>query len=91
MTARNLERVLYYEDYMVIDPGDTPLQEKQLLSEMEYREAQEKYGDAFVAKMGAEACAKLLASIDLERADRAAAGGHGEPPEQADRKKLPSA
>jgi DNA-directed RNA polymerase subunit beta' len=44
MTARNLERVLYYEDYVVVDPGDTPLQEKQLLSEMEFREAQDKYG-----------------------------------------------
>jgi DNA-directed RNA polymerase subunit beta' len=52
-----LERVLYYEDYMVTDPGDTPLKEKQLLSEMEYREAQEKYGETFTAKMGAEASA----------------------------------
>ena len=60
MTARNLERVLYYEDYIVIDPGDTPLKEKQLLSEMEYREAQEKYGDGFVAKMGAEGVRDLM-------------------------------
>ena len=56
MTARNLERVIYYEDYMVIDPGSTPLKQHQLLSEMEYREARETYGaEAFVAKMGAEA------------------------------------
>src|SRR5512137_766189 len=54
ITGRDLERVLYYEDYVVVDPGDTPLQEKQLLNEMEYREAQEKYGDGFTAKMGAE-------------------------------------
>ena len=56
MTARNLERVIYYEDYMVIDPGKTPLKLHQLLSEHEYREARETYGaEAFVAKMGAEA------------------------------------
>jgi DNA-directed RNA polymerase subunit beta' len=41
MTARNLERVIYYEDYLVIDPGNTPLKENQLLSEMEFREAQD--------------------------------------------------
>ncbi|HMP72776.1 MAG TPA: DNA-directed RNA polymerase subunit beta' [Kiritimatiellia bacterium] len=66
MTARNLERVLYYEDYVVIDPGDTPLQEKQLLSEMEYRESQDKYGDVFVAKMGAEGVRDLMAKMDLK-------------------------
>ncbi len=67
MTARALERVLYYEDYIVVDPGDTPLQKKQLLSELEYREAQDKFGDAFVAKMGAEGVADLMKEIDLER------------------------
>ena len=53
MTARALERVIYYEDYIVIDAGKTPLKEKQLLSEMEYREAVEQYRAEFVAKMGA--------------------------------------
>jgi hypothetical protein len=49
MTARNLERVIYYEDYMVIDPGSTPLKQNQLLSEHEYREARETYGaEAFL-------------------------------------------
>ncbi len=67
ITARNLERVLYYEDYVVIDPGDTPLQEKQLLSEMEFREAQDKHGDGFVAKMGAEGVRDLMKKIDLEK------------------------
>ncbi|MCX7887487.1 MAG: DNA-directed RNA polymerase subunit beta', partial [Verrucomicrobiae bacterium] len=67
MTARELERVLYYEDYIVIDPGKTPLREKQLLTEMEYREAREQYGDAFVAKMGAEAIRDLLRKIDLRK------------------------
>jgi DNA-directed RNA polymerase subunit beta' len=66
MTARNLERVIYYEDYMVIDPGSTPLKQNQLLSEHEYREARETYGpDAFQAKMGAEAVRDALAKVDL--------------------------
>jgi DNA-directed RNA polymerase subunit beta' len=66
MTARNLERVIYYEDYMVIDPGSTPLKQNQLLSEHEYREARETYGpDAFVAKMGAEAVREGLTKVDL--------------------------
>jgi len=66
VTARNLERVLYYEDYIVVDPGDTPLQEKQLLSEMEYREAQDKYGESFVAKMGAEGVRDLMKKLNIE-------------------------
>jgi DNA-directed RNA polymerase subunit beta' len=66
MTARNLERVIYYEDYMVIDAGSTPLKQNQLLSEHEYREARETYGaDAFLAKMGAEAVRDALAKVDL--------------------------
>jgi DNA-directed RNA polymerase subunit beta' len=66
MTARHLERVIYYEDYMVIDPGSTPLKQNQLLSEHEYREARETYGaDAFLAKMGAEAVREALAKVDL--------------------------
>jgi len=68
MTARNLERVIYYEDYMVIDPGSTPLKIHQLLSEHEYREARETYGpDAFVAKMGAEAVREGLGNVDLQK------------------------
>jgi DNA-directed RNA polymerase subunit beta' len=68
MTARNLERVIYYEDYMVIDPGNTPLKQNQLLSEHECREARETYGaEAFVAKMGAEAVREALAKVDLAK------------------------
>ena len=68
MTARNLERVIYYEDYLVIDPGNTPLQANQLLSEHEYREARQTYGtDAFVAKMGAEAVRDALARTNLQK------------------------
>ena len=66
MTASSLERVLYYEDYIVTDPGETPLKERQLLSEADYREAREKYGDDFSAKMGAEGIRELLAKIDLQ-------------------------
>jgi len=66
VSASDLERVLYYEDYMVIDPGDTPLKHKQLLSEMEFREAQDKYGDSFEAKMGAEAVRDILRKVDLD-------------------------
>ncbi|HNQ74514.1 MAG TPA: DNA-directed RNA polymerase subunit beta' [Verrucomicrobiota bacterium] len=68
MTARHLERVIYYEDYLVIDPGNTPLKPNQLLSEHEYREARDTYGaEAFVAKMGAEAVRDALARVDLSR------------------------
>src|SRR5471032_2791009 len=68
MTARNLERVIYYEDYMVIDPKSTPLKLHQLLSEQEYREARETYGaEAFVAKMGAEAVREAMARVDLAK------------------------
>ncbi len=66
MSSRDLERVLYYEDYVVVDPGDTPLKERQLLNEMEYREAQDKYGEGFTAKMGAEGVRDLMKKLDLE-------------------------
>jgi DNA-directed RNA polymerase subunit beta' len=67
MTSRHLERVIYYEDYIVIDPGNTPLQRCQLLTETEYREAQDQYGETFTAGMGAEAIRLLLSSIDLAK------------------------
>ncbi|MSU19821.1 MAG: DNA-directed RNA polymerase subunit beta' [Pedosphaera sp.] len=68
MTARNLERVIYYEDYIVIDPGSTPLLSHQLLSEVEYREARETYGaEAFVAKMGAEGVREALSRTELPK------------------------
>ncbi|MDI6774686.1 MAG: DNA-directed RNA polymerase subunit beta' [Verrucomicrobiota bacterium] len=67
MTAAGLERVLYYEDYLVTDPGDTPLKMKQLLSEMDYREAQEKHGDGFEARMGAEAIRDVMRKMDIDK------------------------
>lgn len=67
MTSADLERVIYYEEYVVCDAGQTDLQKKQLLNDTEYREAQEKWGrDAFVAKMGGEAIAQLLKTEDLD-------------------------
>ncbi|MEA3212927.1 MAG: DNA-directed polymerase subunit beta [Chthoniobacter sp.] len=65
MSSRQLERIIYYEDYLVIDPGQTPLTKCQLLTEVEYREAQEQYGETFVAGMGAEAIKALLSTIGL--------------------------
>jgi len=67
MTSRQLERVIYYEDYIVIDPGSTPLQRCQLLTESEFREAEDQYGEAFTAGMGAEAIQKLLDQTDLAK------------------------
>ncbi len=67
MSPRALEKVLYFVSYVVIDPGDTPLTKKQLLSEKEHREHLDKYGNKFRAGMGAEAIKELLQEIDLEK------------------------
>jgi DNA-directed RNA polymerase subunit beta' len=66
-TASELESVLYYEDYMVIDPGDTPLEYLQLMTDTEYQEAVEKYGEGFTAMMGAEAVRRALNKVDLDQ------------------------
>ncbi len=66
VTPRNLEKVLYFASYIVIDPGTTPLQKYQLLSDREYREYYEKYEDEFRVGMGAEAVKELLAEIDCD-------------------------
>jgi DNA-directed RNA polymerase subunit beta' len=88
MSARQLERVIYYEDYIVIDPGKTPLQKTQLLNEVEYREAQEQYGEDFVAGMGAEAVKKLLAEIDLNKLNKELEKAMGATKSKQIRKKL---
>lgn len=67
MSPRSLEEVIYFASYVVIDPGSTPLEKKQLLSEKEYRAYREKYGNSFVAMMGAEAIKRLLQEIDLDK------------------------
>ncbi|MGK4143873.1 DNA-directed RNA polymerase subunit beta' [Weissella paramesenteroides] len=66
MSPRSLEEIIYFASYVVTKGGDTPLTEKQLLSEREYRELKAEYGNAFEAGMGAEAVQTLLANVDLE-------------------------
>ncbi len=67
VSPKALEQVLYFSKYIVIDPGNTPLEKKSLLSEKQYRDMRELYEDDFEAGMGAEAIKKLLAEIDLEQ------------------------
>ena len=66
ISPRVLEKVLYFANYIVTDPGETPLTKNQILSEKEYRDYREKYDDDFQAGMGAEAVKKLLMDVDLE-------------------------
>ncbi|CRL10944.1 DNA-directed RNA polymerase subunit beta' [Phaeobacter italicus] len=86
MTLRDLERVLYFENYVVIEPGLTDLTYGQMMTEEEYMDAQDQYGmDAFTANIGAEAIREMLAAIDLEaeaeqlRAELAEATGELKP------------
>src|SRR5213082_2521879 len=68
MTLKDLERILYFEYYVVLEPGLTPLQDRQLLSEDEYLKAQEQYGaDSFTAAIGAEAIREMLSELDLNK------------------------
>ncbi|HHW31157.1 MAG TPA: DNA-directed RNA polymerase subunit beta' [Clostridiaceae bacterium] len=67
MSPRALEKILYFAAYVVIDPGQTPLSKKQLLTEREYRDSLEKFGPKFKAGMGAEAVKQLLEEIDLDQ------------------------
>ena len=66
MKMRDLERILYYEQYVVLDPGETPLKKQEMLTEDQYVEAKEKYGNKFFALMGAEAVRELLKTVDLK-------------------------
>ncbi len=66
MSPRSLEKILYFASYVVTDPGQTPMFQKQILTEKEYRDSLETYGNNFKASMGAEAVKKLLEEIDLE-------------------------
>src|SRR6476646_1363391 len=65
MKTTSLEKIIYFQDYVVVEPGETPLKERQLLTEDEFRKARENYGEAFEAGMGAEAIKKLLEHLDL--------------------------
>ncbi|UUV98667.1 DNA-directed RNA polymerase subunit beta' [Vagococcus luciliae] len=67
MSPRALEEIIYFASYVVTDPGDTNLELKQLLTEREYREKRQQYGQAFKAGMGAEAIKRLLEQVDLEK------------------------
>jgi DNA-directed RNA polymerase subunit beta' len=68
MTLKSLERILYFESYVVLEPGLTPLEDRQLLSEDEYLKAQELYGaDSFTATIGAEAIREMLKGLDLDK------------------------
>jgi len=68
MTLKDLERILYFEHYVVLEPGLTPLKDRQLLSEDDYVKAQDQYGaDSFTAMIGAEAIREMLKALDLEK------------------------
>ncbi|MCH8269647.1 MAG: DNA-directed RNA polymerase subunit beta', partial [Planctomycetes bacterium] len=66
MKTADLEKVVYFQDYVVIDPGDSPLERQQVLSEEEYRDAQTRYGSSFKALMGGDAIRSLLQQLDLQ-------------------------
>ncbi len=65
MKTTSLEKIIYFQDYVVVDAGDTDLKTHQLLTEEDYRKAREKWGDAFEADMGAEAVKKMLEGLNL--------------------------
>jgi DNA-directed RNA polymerase subunit beta' len=65
MKTTSLEKIIYFQDYVVVEPGETPLKERQLLTEEDFRKARESYGDGFEADMGAEAVKKLLERLNL--------------------------
>src|SRR4026209_2059953 len=67
MSLKEIEKVLYFESYIVVDPGETPLQYKELLTEARCRKAVEEYGGKFIAEMGAEAIRKLLKAIEVAK------------------------
>ncbi|KZL35634.1 DNA-directed RNA polymerase subunit beta' [Secundilactobacillus collinoides] len=67
MSPRSLEEIIYFASYVVLEPGNTPLEKKQLLSEREYRDKKQEYGNGFTAEMGAEAIKKLLRDVDLQK------------------------
>jgi len=88
MTLRDIERVLYFEGFVVIDPGMTELERGQLLNDETYLEAIEEYGDEFDARMGAEAVYELLASLNLEKETELVREGMGATKSETKLKKL---
>ena len=89
MTLKDLERILYFEYYVVLEPGLTPLKDRQLLSEDEYLKAQEEYGtDSFTATIGAEAIREMLKGIDLEKMQAELRAEMGETDSDIKKKKI---
>src|SRR5437667_1237978 len=88
MTLKDLERILYFENYVVIEPGLTSLKQHQLLSEEDYVKAQDDYGDDFTAAIGAEALRTMLAAIDLDEEKKRLRDELRETGSEARRKKL---
>lgn len=70
ISPRSLEKVLYFASYIVLDPGDTPLTKQQLMTETEYRQYLDMYGDKFRVGMGAAAVKELLQGLDLDQLDK---------------------
>ncbi len=88
MTLKDIERVLYFENFVVVEPGLTPLKPCQLLTEEQYAQAQDEYGDEFTAAIGAEALKHMLSQIDLDRERGELRAGLKETGAEAKRKKL---
>ncbi len=88
MTLKELEKVLYFESYVVTDPGKTPLAYKELLSENRYRKAREEHGDGFKAEMGAEAVRMLLKDLDIDQLSKELRVEMKEATSEAKRKKV---
>jgi DNA-directed RNA polymerase subunit beta' len=88
MTMRQLERVLYFESYVVVDPGESPLKHKEILTEEDYKKAIADYGSAFKSGMGAEAIRELLRQVDLEELSAALKTGIREAQSLGVKKKL---
>ena len=89
MTLKDLERILYFEYYVVLEPGLTPLKDRQLLSEEEYLKAQEEFGgDSFTATIGAEAIREMLKALDLDKMQAELRVGIGETDSDIKKKKI---
>jgi len=88
MTMRHLEKVLYFENYVVIDPGETPLKAKELLGDEEYRKAVSEHGAKFKAGMGAEAIRELLRAVNLEELSASLKAGIADAQSMGVKKKL---
>jgi len=88
MTLKELEKVLYFESYVVTQPGKTPLQYKELLSEQRYRKAREEFGEGFDAEMGAEAIRKLLKDLEIDKLSEELRVEMREATSEAKRKKM---